>query len=155
MIQTVRIIICDPSKKILLLQKSRESKNPFSFELPGGKIDDGQSIIDAVIKETIEETGINVDPSKINTFVPLPTQVYSFQVGGKTYHREVYYFLYEISSFETFAKQWNSILASSFKEDKHISYTIISINDFENIKDQISENSRKAVERFFQDVKTT
>lgn len=35
------------------------------WTLPGGGIDDGESIFDAAVREVIEETGIYVDPIKL------------------------------------------------------------------------------------------
>lgn len=61
MIKVVKIILFDIRGNILLLQtKDRE------WELPGGKIDPGENLLSAIVREVEEETKISVNrPRKI------------------------------------------------------------------------------------------
>ncbi len=58
---SVRVLLFDEKGGILLLQRSNNSKtNPGKWELPGGKIDPGESFNDALYREAKEETGFNI-----------------------------------------------------------------------------------------------
>ena len=59
--------------KILLL-KRLNTKKFFSsnWEMPGGKLDSGESLVEAVIRETKEETGLDAGVSKVyNTWIDM------------------------------------------------------------------------------------
>ena len=54
------------NRKILLLKYPETKKdNPGRWGSPAGKIDDGETPKDAVIRETYEEIGYHLDPRKI------------------------------------------------------------------------------------------
>jgi len=49
------------NNKILLLQRSHESgHDPGLWELPGGKIDYGENLVDALKREVKEEVGVDI-----------------------------------------------------------------------------------------------
>lgn len=57
--------------QILLVGQYRFLINGISWEIPGGKVDDGESDDVAVLRECYEETGVNVkSPIKILTYYP-------------------------------------------------------------------------------------
>jgi 8-oxo-dGTP diphosphatase len=58
---SVRLILFDQHGHILVLKRSPDSKiNPSRWELPGGRIDDGESFDNALKREIQEETGFSV-----------------------------------------------------------------------------------------------
>jgi 8-oxo-dGTP pyrophosphatase MutT (NUDIX family) len=62
-----------------------------SYGIPKGGIDDGESKLDAAIRETQEEVGINIPKKLID-----PTE-YTFTVSTKKYgHKIVYYYIVKI-----------------------------------------------------------
>jgi len=62
-----------------------------SYGIPKGGIDDGESKLDAAIRETQEEVGINIPKKFID-----PTE-YTFTVSTKKYgHKIVYYYIVKI-----------------------------------------------------------
>ena len=57
----VRALITDEEGKILILKRSVDSKtNPGRWELPGGKVDQGEPFDKALIREVLEETQLNI-----------------------------------------------------------------------------------------------
>lgn len=58
---SVRVLLADENNKILILKRSTESKtNPGKWELPGGKVDQGESFDQALIREVYEETKLKI-----------------------------------------------------------------------------------------------
>jgi 8-oxo-dGTP diphosphatase len=57
----VRALITDEDGKILILKRSVDSKtNPGKWELPGGKVDQGEAFDKALIREVLEETQLKI-----------------------------------------------------------------------------------------------
>jgi 8-oxo-dGTP diphosphatase len=57
----VRVLLADQDGKILILKRSTDSKtNPGKWELPGGKVDQGESFDHALIREVYEETNLKI-----------------------------------------------------------------------------------------------
>jgi 8-oxo-dGTP pyrophosphatase MutT (NUDIX family) len=65
----VRVIVMDIEDRILLF-RIREPLYPeegICWELPGGGIDPGETIIGAALRELSEETGVRADPRDVKT----------------------------------------------------------------------------------------
>lgn len=57
----VNAVVADTDGRVLLLRRSpRSSANPGRWELPGGKVDDGEHFDDALRREVREETGLEI-----------------------------------------------------------------------------------------------
>ncbi len=57
----VRVLLIDEDGKILIIKRSTNSKtNPGKWELPGGKVDQGESFDQALIREVYEETNLKI-----------------------------------------------------------------------------------------------
>lgn len=57
----VRVLLKDQQNRILFIRRSKESKtNPGKWEFPGGKVDDGETFDEALIREVFEETGLKI-----------------------------------------------------------------------------------------------
>lgn len=60
-VQAVRALLLNDKNEILLLKRSSSSStNPGRWELPGGKIDSGESFDVALKREVFEETGLSI-----------------------------------------------------------------------------------------------
>ncbi|MDO5836954.1 MAG: NUDIX domain-containing protein [Methanobacterium sp.] len=58
---SVRVFLVNDEGKILILKRSTDSKtNPGKWELPGGKVDQGESFDQALIREVHEETQLKI-----------------------------------------------------------------------------------------------
>jgi 8-oxo-dGTP diphosphatase len=59
----LRGVLQDPKGRFLLMQRSSKSKGwPGKWEFPGGKVDRGEELTDALVREWKEETGLLVVP---------------------------------------------------------------------------------------------
>jgi 8-oxo-dGTP diphosphatase len=60
----VKAVIFDEQQRCLLLRRSRANKHFVgAWEWPGGKVDNGEAFADAVLRETREETSLEIEIS--------------------------------------------------------------------------------------------
>ncbi|MCC7562918.1 MAG: NUDIX domain-containing protein [Methanobacterium sp.] len=58
---SVRVLLTDDEGKVLILKRSTNSRtNPGKWELPGGKVDQGESFDHALLREVYEETKLKI-----------------------------------------------------------------------------------------------
>jgi 8-oxo-dGTP diphosphatase len=58
----VKAVIFDEQQRCLLLRRSRGNKYFVgAWEWPGGKVDDGEDFAGAVLRETLEETSLEIE----------------------------------------------------------------------------------------------
>jgi 8-oxo-dGTP pyrophosphatase MutT (NUDIX family) len=87
MIRGAKVIILDPANNMLVLYRS--GTHPFvphTPDLPGGKVEKGETMIDGLLREIREETGIELDgkaPELISTHEER-------EYYGKDYYLELY-----------------------------------------------------------------
>ena len=77
-----KAFLLDPHGRLLLLD-STDPARPGTrwWELPGGGVEAGESEVDALVREVLEETGLRVDPADVG---PLAwTQEATFQWLGR------------------------------------------------------------------------
>ena len=73
---TVEAVVLDPKRGVLLVKQGRTRHD---WELPGGKSKKGEFLLDAVVRETLEETSIHVKPARlIATFFVADDALYDF-----------------------------------------------------------------------------
>ena len=62
----VRVVLTDAAGRVLLFHAVPPEGGPAGWwELPGGGIDDGESYLEAAVREVREETGLLLDPATI------------------------------------------------------------------------------------------
>lgn len=66
----VPVIRVTSNGKVLLLQRKSDSKYPDLWCYPGGKIDPGETEMQAASRELFEETGIQVDRGRACWYTP-------------------------------------------------------------------------------------
>jgi len=63
---SVKVLICDAEGRCLLLKRSMASKNnKGKWDLPGGKVDAGETFDEALRREVAEETGLEVSLERV------------------------------------------------------------------------------------------
>lgn len=83
-------IVHDPERGVLLLWRHRFITDSWGWELPAGRLDDGETTEQAAVRETLEETGWQPGPVEhLFSYQPmngLCDQVFHvFVAGGATY----------------------------------------------------------------------
>jgi 8-oxo-dGTP diphosphatase len=64
----VRAIILDQHRRVLLLRRAAGTTGPGAWCLPGGKVDFGQTVEEAMRREVHEETGLTCDSTRFLFF---------------------------------------------------------------------------------------
>lgn len=63
---SAKVLVCDDTGRCLLLKRSKNSKgNPGKWDLPGGKVDAGESFDQALLREVFEETGLIISLQRV------------------------------------------------------------------------------------------
>jgi len=73
--------ICERDGRFLLVEEMAKSTQSIVFNQPAGHIEEGESVIDAVLRETLEETQCHFTPEAIVGLYRLEAE------NGKTYFR--------------------------------------------------------------------
>jgi 8-oxo-dGTP diphosphatase len=79
MIPTVTAIICNEQGDILLQQRSDDG----NWNLPGGILEPGEELADAIIREVFEETGLHVIPERIQGLYAGPANMGVYPNGDQ------------------------------------------------------------------------
>jgi ADP-ribose pyrophosphatase YjhB (NUDIX family) len=93
--QSAGLVIIKNNKILLVAQRLPYNRNIYS--IPKGKINEDESIIDAAIRETYEETGINIDKKLLNN----EKGIIEYKTDkGIVYKKITYYVVYLTTDFE-------------------------------------------------------
>lgn len=64
-----KAIVVSPAGEVLVIRRSeRSSFDPGEWDLPGGKMDDRERLVDALVREVREETGLTVVAAQARPF---------------------------------------------------------------------------------------
>ncbi len=85
--------ICENDGRFLLVEEKSKSSGQIVFNQPAGHIEPGETVLDAVVRETLEETRRHFLPKHVVGFYRLEAE------NGKTYFR--YTFSGTISDIDT------------------------------------------------------
>lgn len=82
-VATKAIIFNTKSKKYLVLKKSDiEDINPNTFDMPGGRMEFGEKLEEAVVREAKEETGLDVTSKQVLNAWTFVKKDKDFQLTG-------------------------------------------------------------------------
>lgn len=71
-VETAKVFLIDPNRKLPLLHRPEVDAYRCGWDLPGGEILANESPTEAAIRETFEETGIQLSPDKLFPFPENP-----------------------------------------------------------------------------------
>lgn len=79
---TVTGVLPDEQGRLLLVRRADNGH----WVLPGGGVDSGERVVEAVVREVEEETGIHVKPVNLIGIYSNPHVVISYEHGARKYH---------------------------------------------------------------------
>ncbi|HTK39550.1 MAG TPA: NUDIX domain-containing protein [Patescibacteria group bacterium] len=86
-IRGAKALVLDAADNALILRRSKTHPYvPFSQDLPGGKVEEGETMLEGLLRELREETSIELEPDQ-------PARVASANVEnyfGKNYYLELF-----------------------------------------------------------------
>lgn len=60
-----KAIVVNDGKILLLRRSETDERRPLEWDVPGGHTDPGEFIEEAVVRETMEEAGLTIDPKQL------------------------------------------------------------------------------------------
>lgn len=120
----VRALLFDENDKILIANYGN------IILLPGGKVDDGELIITAIIRELNEELGQNYNRDELDFFVKLNYYQSNYPKRNGTFQNRLIETYYFIGQYKNIKKDLQK-LTENEKKDKFL-LELISLEDLEN-----------------------
>jgi 8-oxo-dGTP diphosphatase len=65
----VAALVRDGAGRVLLTQRRADQPMPLKWELPGGKVEEGEAPVDALAREVVEELGCSAEVGRIDDVV--------------------------------------------------------------------------------------
>jgi 8-oxo-dGTP pyrophosphatase MutT (NUDIX family) len=88
---TARVLPVGPDGRVLLLQEQDPARPGVSWwGTIGGAVDEGESLVEAAVRELLEETGLEVAADLLTG--PVGTGVHEFSFGGVDYVSDTTFF---------------------------------------------------------------
>ena len=129
-VKRVKALIINSNNEILLGYSYNE------YQFPGGHVEDGETLINAVNREVQEETGINLNIDNIEAFAVSIGYYKDWPQEGKNRKNEIYY--YEIKTEE----KPNLNNTSYTKDEKEGNFELRYI-PLENVEEVLKENAKE------------
>ena len=108
--ETARVILCKPNSEIFLLKThfDPEVGLPPRWITPGGGIDEGESVMQAAIRELAEETGLQVSPEALGELIWVTEGRWDW-ADGQNHHTFVdHFYLLQVQDFALDISGWTA-----------------------------------------------
>ncbi len=129
-VKRVKVLLINSNKKVLL----GYSGNVYQFI--GGHVDEGESLLQTINREVLEETGININASNIKPFALLEGFYNNYRNTGKVRENEIYY--YDIKTDDKI-----NLDKTNYTEDELVNNFKLEYIDINNIEKTLLENQEK------------
>ena len=110
------VLIVDEQNRLLMLKRSDNK----SWGLPGGAVEPGELVEDAALRETLEESGLQVDEMSLFGVFSGPECYYKYPNGDEVYNVTVAYLSREVSGdirLNGEHTEWGWFLVEEIPED--------------------------------------
>ena len=87
------VLIVDEQNRLLMLKRSDNK----SWGLPGGAVEPGELVEDAALRETLEESGLQVDEMSLFGVFSGPECYYKYPNGDEVYNVTIVYLSHDVS----------------------------------------------------------
>lgn len=95
--RAARVLLLNRDDQVLLFRGEDASEPTYWFTVGGG-IDDGETEIDAAVRETWEETGLRLDHTQIQG--PIWEELSEFVIQGRHYRQTNVFYVARVDEFE-------------------------------------------------------
>ncbi len=122
--------------KMLLVNSKNEVLLGFchnTYQFPGGHLESGETLIDCIIREVKEETGIELVLDKVKPFFVIKHYSKNYHGTGENRCSEIYYF--EIETDE----QYN-LLNADYTEDEKDGKFELKYIDLDNVEEVLNDS---------------
>lgn len=121
--------------KVLLINSNNELLLAYSnncYQFPGGHVEDGESLLNAVYREIKEETGIVLNDNNLKPFLAAYRYYKGYPKEGDNRKNEIYY--YEIKNDEK--PNLNNTEYTIDEKNGNFELRYVSLNDFESVLEE-------------------
>jgi molecular chaperone GrpE len=71
---TIKAVVVKNEREVLLMRRSKDYVNPQKYDLPGGHLEKGETVREALKREIKEETGLEVEPGEVLKVTEFPKE---------------------------------------------------------------------------------
>lgn len=113
-----------------------------TYQFPGGHVEKGETVVDGLIREILEETGIELPPIEYKPFVQLKNYYENYENTGISRYVEFNYFL--IKTDERYNLEKRKL--DDYEIEKKYSLEYVKLSDFDDLLNKtVNDNERNKI----------